>query len=158
MLLRLILIQLFKNISICLFIKMGVLTDHKTRKSRDDQYFTSFIQADLRMMTGICTIVLCVCAQLCLTRCDPMDCVPWTARLLCPWDVPGKNIVVGCYFLLQGIVPTQGLNSHLLHFPQWQSDSLPLTPSGVKEVYNQNYWLIFLRGEEHGIYRDLKAT
>ena len=25
----------------------------------------------------------------------------WTARLLCPWDSPGKNTGVGCHFLLQ---------------------------------------------------------
>ena len=25
-----------------------------------------------------------------------------TARLLCPWDSPGKNIGVGCHFLLTG--------------------------------------------------------
>ena len=31
------------------------------------------------------------------------------ARLLCPWNSPGKNRV-GCYSLLQGIFPTQGLN------------------------------------------------
>ena len=36
------------------------------------------------------------------------------ARLLCPWDSPGKNTGVGCHFLLQGIFPTQGLNSGLL--------------------------------------------
>ena len=30
------------------------------------------------------------------------------ARLFCPWDSPGKNIGVGCYFLLQGIFLTQG--------------------------------------------------
>ena len=29
---------------------------------------------------------------------------------------PGKNIGVGCHFLLQGILPTQGSNLHLLHF------------------------------------------
>ena len=29
------------------------------------------------------------------------------ARLLCPWDTPGKNIEVSCRFLLQGIFPTQ---------------------------------------------------
>ena len=36
---------------------------------------------------------------------------PWTvaARLLCPWDSPGKNTAVGGHFLLQGIFPTQGL-------------------------------------------------
>ena len=26
---------------------------------------------------------------------------PWPARLLCPWDSPGKNTGVGCPFLLQ---------------------------------------------------------
>ena len=36
------------------------------------------------------------------------------ARLLCPWDFTGKNIGVGCYFLLQGIFLTQGLNPHPL--------------------------------------------
>ena len=37
------------------------------------------------------------------------------ARLLCPWDSPGKNIGVGCHFLLQGIFPTQESNPGLLH-------------------------------------------
>ena len=32
------------------------------------------------------------------------------ARLLCPWDPPGKNTGVDCHFLLQGILPTQGWN------------------------------------------------
>ena len=32
--------------------------------------------------------------------CDPMNCMP--ARLLCPWDFPGKNAGMGCHFLLQG--------------------------------------------------------
>ena len=36
-------------------------------------------------------------------------------RLLCSWDFPGTNTGVGCYFLLQGIFPTQGLNPNLLH-------------------------------------------
>ena len=31
-------------------------------------------------------------------------------RLLCPWDLPGKNIRVGCHFLLQEIFQTQELN------------------------------------------------
>ena len=45
-------------------------------------------------------------------------------RLLCPWDFPGKNIGVGCHFLLQGIFPTQRLNLCLLH---WQEDSLQVS-------------------------------
>ena len=36
------------------------------------------------------------------------------ARLLCPWDFPGKNIGVDCHSLLQGIFPTQGSNLGLL--------------------------------------------
>ena len=34
-------------------------------------------------------------------------------RLLCPWDSSGKNSGGGCHFLLQGIFPTQGSNTHL---------------------------------------------
>ena len=37
------------------------------------------------------------------------------ARLLCPWNSPGKNNRVGCHSLLQGIFPTQGWNPSLLH-------------------------------------------
>ena len=50
-------------------------------------------------------------AQLCLILCDPME---EPTRLLCPWDSPGKNTGVGCHTLLQGIFPTQGLNSVIL--------------------------------------------
>ena len=44
------------------------------------------------------------------------------AKLLCPWDSPGKNTGVGCHFLLQGIFLTQESNLCLLHY---QVDSLP---------------------------------
>ena len=47
---------------------------------------------------------------------NPPACLP-------PWNFPHKNTGVGCHFLLQGIFPTQELNSPLLH---WQMDSLPL--------------------------------
>ena len=40
------------------------------------------------------------------------------ARLLHPWDFPGKSTGVGCHFLLQGIFPTQGLNPGLPHCRQ----------------------------------------
>ena len=55
-------------------------------------------------------------AQSCPTLCDPMDCSLPGSSL--PWDSPGKNTGVGCYFLLQGIFPTQGSNSGLLHSRQ----------------------------------------
>ena len=52
------------------------------------------------------------------------------ARLLCPWDSPGKNTGVSCQALLLGIFPTQGSILGLLHLLHWQSDSLPLAPPG----------------------------
>ena len=50
------------------------------------------------------------------------------ARLLCPWDCPGKSTGVGCHFLLQGIFLTQGSNPRLLYLLHW--DSLPLSRLG----------------------------
>ena len=59
------------------------------------------------------TVLASVCTQIsqsCLTlRPHGLQ----LSRLLCPWDFPGKNIGVGCSFLLQGIFPTQELNLHL---------------------------------------------
>ena len=49
-----------------------------------------------------------VCAQL-LSQLQP-------TRLLYPWDSPGKNTRVGCYFLLEGIFLTQGSNLSLFCF------------------------------------------
>ena len=49
------------------------------------------------------------------------------ARLLCPWNSPGKNTGVGCHFLLQGIFLTQESNPHL---PHCQADSLLLSHKG----------------------------
>ena len=47
-------------------------------------------------------------AQSCPTLCDSMD-------LHSPWNSPGQNTAVGICSLLQGIFPTQGSNSGLLH-------------------------------------------
>ena len=63
---------------------------------------------------SIDTKVKLLVAQSCLTLFDPMD----YSLLLCPWDSPGKNTGVGSHSRLQGIFPTQELNSHLLHCRQ----------------------------------------
>ena len=59
-------------------------------------------------------------------------------KLLCPWDSPGENIGVGCRSLLQGIVPTQGLNPGVLpcrqilyHLSHQGSPSIKLDPQYV---------------------------
>ena len=65
-------------------------------------------------LSNCCRLV----TKLCLTLLRPHGLVQPT-RLLCLGDFPGKNSGVGCYFLLQGIFPTQGSNPLLLH---WQVD------------------------------------
>ena len=42
----------------------------------------------------------------------------WQGGLYCPWNSPGKNTGVGCYFLLQGIFLTQRWNLGLPHCRQ----------------------------------------
>ena len=60
--------------------------------------------------------VLCLVTQLCPTLCDPVDCsLPDSSSY---GDSPGKNTGVDCHALLQGIFPTQGLNSGLPHCRQ----------------------------------------
>ena len=63
-----------------------------------------------------------------------------TARLLCPWDSPGKNTGVGCHTLLQGIFPTQGSNLCLLHLVHWQAGFLPLAPPGKPVVVSNQFF------------------
>ena len=58
--------------------------------------------------------------------CGPHQLKP--TRLLCPWDSPGKNTVVGYHALLAGIFLTQALNPHLLCLLHWQVGSVPLVP------------------------------
>ena len=55
---------------------------------------------------------LSVCGWSCSTLCDP-----WTVAASL-WASPGKNTGVGCSFLLQGILLTQGSNLGLLHYRQ----------------------------------------
>ena len=59
-------------------------------------------------------------AQSCNTLCNPLDCsLPGSSwSMQNPWHFPGKSTEVGCYFLLQGILPTRGLNPHLPHYGQ----------------------------------------
>ena len=69
------------------------------------------------------TLTTCICIQSCPTLCNLMDCSPPGSSV--HWDFSGKNIGMGCHFLLKGIFPTQGSNPHLLH---WQMDSFNTAP------------------------------
>ena len=74
-------------------------------------------------VTDFCKHQTLVCVCVCV--CESLSYVwlfvtPWTqaARLLYPWNFPGKNVAVRCHFLIQGIFPTSGSNLGLLHCRQ----------------------------------------
>ena len=62
--------------------------------------------------------LLCCCldSKSCPTPLQHLRLEP--TRLCCPLDFPGKNIAVGCHFLIQRISLTQGSNLDLLHCRQ----------------------------------------
>ena len=88
------------------------------------------------LLVGIC---VCVCVSAHSVVSDSVR-PPglWPARLLCPWDSPGKNTGGGCHFLLQGIFLTQGSNLCLLCPPHWQVGSLPAIWEAP--VYRYSYY------------------
>ena len=63
-----------------------------------------------------------------LAFCNTMDCSLPVSSL--HGDSPGKNTGVDCHALLQGILPTQRSNPHLLRLLHWQGSSLPLVMPG----------------------------
>ena len=68
----------------------------------------------------IAVFKLYICVHACLRPVVSDSLLPHglqLTRLLCLWDSPGKNTGVVCYFILQGIFPTQEQNLHLLHLP-----------------------------------------
>ena len=74
----------------------------------------SFILPEMRSYLYYFPLCACSIAQLCPTPCNPMD-----------YRLPGSSVhgivqarILGCRFLLQGTVPTQGSIPHLLHLLQ----------------------------------------
>ena len=76
---------------------------------------------------------LCVCAQSCLTLCDPLDCSPPGSSV--HGIFPARSTWAGCHFLFQGIFPTQGLNPRLLCLLHWQADYQGFPNSSVGKEY-----------------------
>ena len=55
-------------------------------------------------------VSVCVCVCVCMLSLVQLFVTPWTVAFQAPLSMgfPGKNIGVGCHFLLQGIFLTQG--------------------------------------------------
>ena len=76
------------------------------------------------------------------------------ARLLYPWNFPGRNIGMGCHFFLQGLFLTQGSSLCLLRLLHRKADLLPplrhLEEDRHREVNSQlsvlspSYFLLLL--------------
>ena len=75
------------------------------------------------MIIFIVLWAMCVCAQSCLTLCNPMD---WNCQAPLSMEFSRQKYWSGFHILLQGIFLTQGLNLSLLHLLHWQAGSLPL--------------------------------
>ena len=65
-----------------------------------------------------------VCVHVCMHACSVMS-ISWMVTHQAPlsMEFSRQKYWIGCHFLLQGILPTQGLNSHL---PHWQTGSILL--------------------------------
>ena len=66
------------------------------------------------------------------------------ARLLCPWESPGKNTRVGCHALLQGNLLTQGSNPGLLHCRRIFSHLSHQEKTQTYFLANPIWWTAFL--------------
>ena len=69
--------------------------------------------------------------------------IPNKEKLICRLHI---NTGVGCHFLLQGFVPTQGSNLHLLHL---QADSFPLSHMGSPQWCWHSLNFVYFRKDEH---------
>ena len=90
------------------------LRSYVTEKSKQTSWPTQYKVLMLgKTGWGVFGTLKCLFTQSCQTLCDPTVCrLPGSSV---HGDSPGKSAVVGCYFLHQGIFPTQGLNPGLLH-------------------------------------------
>ena len=76
--------------------------------------FPFFVKVSSHALWGLHVVChnfkcVCVCSFVCVSNYLQLHGLK-PSGLLCPLNFPGNNTGAGCHFLLQGIVPTQGLN------------------------------------------------
>ena len=86
-----------------------------------------FLRSGHGQVTNVLVLLVVVYSLSQVTLLRPHGLYP--ARLLWPWDSPGKNTGVGCHFLLQGTFQTQESNLGILHCRQvlyrWSYEGSP---------------------------------
>ena len=100
-------------------------------------------ELDMTEQLSLSSTFVCVRAQSWPTLCGPMD-----HGVLCPWDSPGKNIGVGCCFLLQGIPLTQGSNPRDQISCVSYTSRLILYHWATWEAPGSTYWLASVNNTE----------
>ena len=84
-------------------------SNYRDQLQVEDHYYVFAFNAPKSTM-------LCLVTQSCPALYDPMDCSPPGSSV--HGGSPGKYAGMGCHALLQGIFPTQGLDSGLPHCRQ----------------------------------------
>ena len=82
-------------------------------------------------VTRVCCFCVCACQATSVVSDSVWPYGLQPARILCPWDSPGKSTGVGCHALLQGIFMTQGLNLCLLCLLDLQVSPWPVMPLSI---------------------------
>ena len=132
------------QLSICIYLLFfQILFPYKSLQSIE--------KSSLCYTIGPC---VCVCVCVYVSHSVMFDslrhCGLQPARLLCPWEYPGKNTGRGFHFLLQGILPTQGSNLSLLHCRQVL---LPSEPPGKPTIDPYQTFILYM-SDSHSVVSD----
>ena len=110
-----------------------------------------FLPGNSRGQRRIAGYSTCVHTSCSVVSDSSQPCGLHPARLLCPWDSPGKNTGVGCHSLLQGIFLTLGLKGVIVSFlnhPHWAVDLQTLPAKSQAGNFRHSCTLKIFRNTE----------
>ena len=136
------------------------ITTVKTNNNNKKPWMRQFGEQDVLKQSGISPSCLCTCKSfknesihcvcVCMLSHVQLFATPWTVARQAPLSVETsrQEYWVGCQFLLQGILQTQGSNLRLLNFLHWQAGSLILHHLGSPYPQEQKNVPFHVDGED----------